>query len=114
VGAAIGCLLVAFSFAGTLLFKPEQVWTPEKASEYTRVGTNLHRLTVQVRDRKTRDLTAIRQEYDETKRRWEELRGELETAKKRAQTPLAVVRWIGAAVALVCIAGWLSRRPKRQ
>jgi hypothetical protein len=122
VGATIGCLLVALSFAGKLLFKPEQVWTPEKAEEYTRVGTDLHRLTLQVRpgrrplprDEQQRNLAAIRAEYHQTKQRWEELRGELETAQTRGQTPMAVLRWTGGAIALFCIAGWLARRPKEK
>ncbi len=121
VGATIGCLLIVFSFAGRLLFKPEQEWTPEKAAEYTKVGTELHKLTLQVRpgarraasrDEELRNLAAIRDEYHQTKQRWEELRGELETAQKRGQMPLAVLRWTGGALALFCIAGWLARRPK--
>jgi hypothetical protein len=121
VGAIAGCLLMALSFAGKLFFKPEQVWTPEKAQEYTRVGSDLHRLTFQSRpparggvsrDEHLRNLANARLEYQQTKRRWEELQNELNTAKKRGDTSLAVLRWTGAAVALLCIAGWLSKRPK--
>jgi hypothetical protein len=122
LGAIAGCLLVAFSFLGKLLFKPEQAWSPEKAAEYTRVGSDLHRLTFQarpasrggaMRDEDFRKLSAAREEYHQTKRRWEDLRGELEMAQKRGQTPLAVLRWTGAGMALFCFAGWLATRPSR-
>jgi hypothetical protein len=120
VGATIGCLLVAFSFAGKLLFRPEQEWTPEKAAEYTTIGTELHKLRIATRparssirrDEDLRRLAAAREELHQTERRWEELSSELETAQKRGETSLAVLRWTGGALALFCIAGWLVRRPK--
>ena len=122
LGAITGCLLVALSFLGKLLLKPEQAWPPEKAAEYTRVGSDLHRLTIEarpgargavMREEDLRKVPAARQEYQQTKRRWEELRGELETAQKRGQTPLAVLRWTGAALALFCFIGWLAKRPSQ-
>lgn len=122
VGAIIGCLLILSSFVGALMVEPEQAWPVEKATEYTRVGNDLHRLTIEarpaakgrfVREEDLRKASAAREEYHETKRRFEELRGELETAQKRGQTPLAVLRWTGAGLALFCIAGWLATRPSR-
>ncbi|MEX2138747.1 MAG: hypothetical protein WD894_05760 [Pirellulales bacterium] len=121
VGSITGCLLVAFSFAGKLLFKPEQAWPPEKATEYTQVGMKLHKLSYEMRPGRgaatraedLRKLSAAREEYQQTRSRWEELREELETAKKRGQMPLAVLRWTGAGIALFCIAGWLATRPSR-
>jgi hypothetical protein len=121
VGAITGCLLVASSFVGALLFEPEQAWPPEKAAEYTNVGMKLHKLSYEMRPARgaatraedLRKLSTAREEYQQTKSRWDELRAELETAKERGQMPLAVLRWTGAAVALFCLVGWLATRPVR-
>jgi hypothetical protein len=121
-GAIAGCLLLALSLIGKLFYKPEQVWTAEKSAEYTKVGTKLHGLTHKVgpgarvrptRDAAQRDQAALRAEYQQTKLRWDELKGELETAQKHGQTPLAILRWIGAGLAIVCLVGWLATRPSQ-
>jgi hypothetical protein len=119
VAAGLGAFLIALSSAWTLIFPVTQEWTPERAQEYREIGLRLHNLTIRVggagknpatREQELAQLESLRKQKQETEQRWEELREELEASKQRGQSTQAVLRWTGAALAVLGMVGWLATR----
>jgi hypothetical protein len=119
VAICIGFASVLLSLVWTSLFPPKEVWTPERAREYTKVGARLHSLSVQLtaagqnpatRDADLKQLEALRKEHYEFQQKWESLREELESAQQRGQKTQAILFWSGGGMAVVGLGGWLATR----
>jgi hypothetical protein len=121
VAICVGFASVLLSFAWPSLFPPTEVWTPDKAREYTKVGGRLHSLNVQLtaagqnsatRDQSLKQLEALREEHHNLQLQWEALREELESAQKRGQKAQTILFWIGGGVAVLGLVGWLATRER--
>jgi hypothetical protein len=117
----VGSVVVALSFIWPIIFPPESRWTDEQAEEHSKAGTHFHSLAMGGPGRaKNRSglngksaQKASASEIEAARRRWEESKAALDAAQVKGKSTAGWLRYGGAAVALVGVAGLVlnKRRP---
>ena len=105
----VGSIVVALSFLWPVLFPPESRWTDEQAEAHAKAGTHYHSIAMGGPGRgKTRGGKAAKaseSEIEAARLRWEESKAALNAAQQEGTNTAGWLRYGGAAIALVGVAG---------
>jgi hypothetical protein len=118
-----GSAVVALSFMWPLIFPPESRWTDEQAEEHSKAGTHYHSIAMggsahakgRARSNGKAQSKSNQSELEAARLRWEESKAALNAAQARGKNTAVWLRFGGAAVALVGVAGLVldkRRAPK--
>ncbi|HJS06844.1 MAG TPA: hypothetical protein VJ809_04265 [Pirellulales bacterium] len=118
-----GCVVVTLSFIWPLIFPPESRWTEEQAAEHSKAGTHFHSIAMgghsHTKSRSGSNGKAAAKvsesELAAARRRWEESKAALDAAQVKGKSTAGWLRYGGAAIALVGVAGLVldKRRPTK-
>jgi hypothetical protein len=109
-----GSVGVALSFIWPLLYSAESHWTEEQAEAHAKAGTHFHRIALggtshakgQPHSRgKAAEKSQAQSELEAARLRWEESKAALDAAQAKGPSRAGWLRYGGAAIALVGVAG---------
>jgi multidrug resistance efflux pump len=115
----VGLILLLSSFLWPHLLKDDWVWDEMQAQEHASAAANLHQMTheaaeIQVDER--RSEAAKEQAAAELKaaqNRYEGSRQKLERARASRQTATTALRWLGVALLVVGLVGYMAVREEK-
>jgi hypothetical protein len=108
-----GSVVVALSFIWPVIFPAESRWTDEQAEAHSKAGTHFHSIAMggpgRAKSRSgpngTSAQKASESDIEAARLRWEESKAALEAAQVKGKSTAGWLRYGGAAVALVGVAG---------
>jgi hypothetical protein len=116
---AIGTVLIVLSFLWAYVFPPENRWTQEQAEEHARAGTYLHKLAhpgshAHLKGQThSHDHSEVNQvELEAARLRWQESKAALNDAQNRSQATAGWLRYSGAALAVLGVAGLVLNKKR--
>jgi hypothetical protein len=118
-----GSVVVALSFVWPLLSPPESRWTDAQAEEHSKAGTHYHSIAMgghsHSKGRSGNSGRAAKKAADDelaaARQRWEKSKAALDAAQTQGTSTAGWLRYGGAAIALVGVAGLVldkRRSPK--
>jgi hypothetical protein len=119
----VGSIVVALSFVWPVLFPPESRWTDEQAEAHAKAGTHFHSVAMggpgRGKDRGGSSGKAAKKatasEIEAARLRWEESKAALNAAQTEGRNTAGWLRYGGAAIALIGVAGLVldKKRPPK-
>jgi hypothetical protein len=111
----LGSVVVALSFVWPLLSPPESRWTEEQALEHSKAGTHYHSIAMgghsHAKGRSGSSGKAAKKAAEDelaaARQRWEKSKAALDAAQSQGKSTAGWLRYGGAAIALVGVAGLL-------
>ena len=114
-----GSVVVALSFVWPLIFPAESRWTDEQAEAHAQAGTHFHSVAMggpgHAKGRPKSSAKASQSEIEAARLRWEESKAALNAAQAKGKNTAGWLRYGGAAIALVGVAGLVldKKRPPK-
>jgi hypothetical protein len=117
---ALGCVLVGFSFAVPSLLGGRNAWTDNEAADLADAQTMVHALrgeaAADFQKRHGDSSTASQQiaaRLEAAETRYKHLNANLDAARTKGQSTALILRWSGAAVAVLGFVLLAASRPRR-